>query len=97
MCLPESTQLLGVSRPPVDAVMRLKSYHLSQESGEDCGQEGRGLEKKEVTCSHEQTCLLLCCCLLGGSLLGGGGGLLSLDGLCDLREAQRTPSTHISG
>ena len=75
---------LVISRPPVDAVMRLKSYHLSQESGEDCGQEGRGLEKKEVTCSHEQTCLLLCCCLLGGSLLGGGGGLLSLDGLCDL-------------
>lgn len=84
MCLPESAQLLGVSRPPVDAVVRLKSCHLSQKPGEDCGQDGRGLEKGEVACLPEQTCLLLCCCLLGSSLLCGGGRLLGLDGLCDL-------------
>lgn len=85
MCLPESTQLLGVSRPPVDAVMRLKSCHLSQESDPDCGyDDGRGLEKREVARSRKQTCLLLRRSLLGGSLLCGGGGLLSLDGLRDL-------------
>lgn len=48
MWFPESTQLLEVSRPPVDAVMRLKSCHVDREPAMDRGCDGRGKKRRKL-------------------------------------------------